>query len=164
MSCKWGFVSFITCIAFATFFASGGNATLATPLSATVPLGDPAIALVQRFNMGAGLESLANQVAHATTTFGIIAKEHGAAEANQLVKAEISKALPTYQKRWNRNLALIYSKHFSAEELRSLTALGKSSPYAGKFRSTHAVVGGEMRASQLLQKLVTEALTAVAKG
>lgn len=165
MSCKRLFLIFVTTIAFATFFAGCSSAASATPTSATASSDDPALALVQRFDMGAGLESLANQVARKTTTFGVIAKKHGASEAINLVKAEISKALPTYQGRWNQNLALIYSKHFSAEELQSLGTLGKSSPYAGEFQSTHAAVGAEMRASssQILKELVTEALTAAAK-
>jgi hypothetical protein len=122
---------------------------------------DPGLALVHRFKMGAGLESLATQVARTTTTFGAVSKQHGPAGAEQRVQREISKALPSYQDQWDRNLAAIYSRHFSAEELRSLATRGTSSPYAGKFTATQAAVAVEMRAtsSPLLQKLVTEALT-----
>ena len=154
------FVVLTISIALATSLAGCNDATSATPPSAAVPSDDPALALVQRFNMGAGLESLANQVAHATTTFAVIVQKHGPSEAEKLVKTEISKATPSYQSRWNQNLALIYAKHFSPEELRSLATLGTGSPYADKFKSTHATVGAEMRSasSQLLQQLVTEAL------
>jgi len=165
MSCNRALVIFAISVALVISLAGCSNATSATPASAVVPSDDPALTLVQRFNMGAGLESLANQVAHTTTTFGVIAQKHGPSGADQLIKAEISKALPTYQSRWNQNLALIYSKHFSAEELRSLAMLGTSSPYTDKFKSTHATVGAEMRdsSSQLLQQLVTEALTSALK-
>jgi len=165
MTYKRVLVIFVTSIAFATFLAGYSDASSVTPTPAAVPSDNPALTLVQRFNMGAGLETLANQVARTTTTFGVIAKKHGASEASKLVKAEISKALPTYQSRWNQNLALIYSKHFSAAELQSLATLGTSSPYAEKFKSTHAVVGAEMHvsSSHLLKELVTEALIAVAK-
>ena len=165
MSCIRIFVIFAISIAFTASLAGCNNATSATPPSVAVPSGDPALALVQRFNMGAGLESLANQVAHATTTFGVIVQKQGASEAEKLVGTEIAKAIPTYQSRWNQNLAVIYGKHFSPEELRSLATLGTSSPYADKFKSTHAAVGAEMRSasSQLLQQLVTEALASALK-
>lgn len=123
--------------------------------------GDPAVALVQRFKLGAGFESLANQAAGATTTFATLAQKHGVAGARQRVRSEISKAIPSYQRRWDQNLASIYSRHFTAEELGSLAAQGTRSPYAEKFRSTQAAIAGEMRdaSSPLLQELVTGALS-----
>jgi hypothetical protein len=161
MSCSRFLVIFSLVMAVAAPLAGCGKATPAAYAPAAAPSGDPGLALVRRLNMGAGLESLANDVAHATTTFGIIAQKHGLSAADKLVKAEIYKALPAYRKRWDQNLARIYSRHFSAEELRSLAMLGTSSPYAGKFRSSHGAVGAEMRdvSGQLLQQLVTAALT-----
>ncbi|UNK42532.1 hypothetical protein MNO14_00020 [Luteimonas sp. S4-F44] len=110
--------------------------------------------------MGARLESLANQAAGATTTFATLAQQHGAAKVKQLVAAEISKLIPAYQARWDRNLAMIYAKHFTPEELRSLATQGTRSPHAAKFRSTRAAVAAEMQAVSrpLLQQLVTQAL------
>lgn len=165
MSCNRIFLIFAISITFAASLAGCNNATSATPQSAAIPSSDPALALVERFNMGAGLESLASQVAHSTTTFGVIVQKHGASEAEKLVRTEIAKAIPTYQSRWNQNLAVIYATHFSPEELRSLATLGTSSPYADKFKSTHAAVGAEMRSasSPLLQQLVTEALASALK-
>jgi hypothetical protein len=122
--------------------------------------GDSAAALVERFKMGAGLESLANQAAGATTTFATLAQQHGAAEAKHLVAGEIARLVPAYQARWDRNLATIYAKHFTPDELRSLATQGTGSPDAAKFRSTQATVAADMQAvsSPLLQQLVTEAL------
>ncbi|ASR43093.1 hypothetical protein BEN78_06560 [Xanthomonas citri pv. mangiferaeindicae] len=110
--------------------------------------------------MGAGLESLANRAAGATTTFATLAQQHGVAKAKQWVAGEISKLVPAYQARWDRNLATIYAKHFTADELRSLATQGTRSPHAAKFRSTQATVAAEMQeaSSPLLQQLVTEAL------
>lgn len=126
---------------------------------------DPALALVQRFHMGAGLESLANDLAHSTTTYAMLVQQHGLIGADRLLKAEISMALPEYQSRWDRNLAAIYSKHFTAEELRSFAALGKGSPYVDKFNATHDAVGAEMRAASkpLLLQLTTESLLGAAR-
>ena len=110
--------------------------------------------------MGARLESLANQAAGATTTFATLAQQHGAAEAKHLVAGEIARLVPAYQARWDRNLATIYAKHFTADELRSLATQGTRSPHAAKFRSTQAAFAAEMQAVSrpLLQQLVTQAL------
>ena len=161
------FVAPAICLAIALLVAGCNKATppAQASVTVTVPSEDPAASLVGRFKMGAGLESLANQVAGTTTTFATLAQKHGVAGAQQLVKDEISKVSPSYQGRWDQNLASIYSKHFSAEELRSLAAQGTSSPHVEKFRSTHAVVAAEMRvvSGPLLQQLVTEALSSAVK-
>ncbi|WP_156170577.1 hypothetical protein [Luteimonas sp. FCS-9] len=155
----------LVCVAaiYVSIALSAAGCSPATPDGQTaIPAAgnDPAVALVQRFKMGAGLESLANQAAGATTTFAMLAQQHGAAEAKRLVGSEISKLLPAYQVRWDRNLATIYAKHFTADELRSLATQGTRSPHNGKFRSTQATVAAEMRevSSPLLQELVMEAL------
>ena len=149
------------CLAVTLLMAGCNKPTPGAQASIAAPSSDPASALVQRFKMGAGLELLANQVAGTTTTFAIIAQKHGVAGAKQLVKDEIAKTIPSYQSRWDQNLTSIYSKHFSAEELRSLAVKGTSSPHIDKFRSTQAVISTEMRAasSPMLQQLVTEALS-----
>jgi hypothetical protein len=121
----------------------------------------PAATLVRRFNMGAGLESLANDNARTTTTFRMLVKRYGTRDAAQLVSEEIHKALPAYQPKWDSNLASIYAKHFSSEELRSLAAEGQRSPYRSQFAATHAEISVEMQklSTSLLEQLVTEALT-----
>ena len=148
-----------TCLVITLLVASCSKSTPAVQPAADASHDNPAAALVKRFNMGAGLESMANQVARTITTFGLIAKEHGTSEAVQVVKGEIPKSLPAYQSRWDNNLASIHSKHFSADELRSLAVQGTSSPCIAKFRSTQETVATEIRAdsSPLLQQLVTKA-------
>lgn len=159
------FTACIICLA-ATLLMSGCSRAAPGPqTSAAATPSDPAAALVQRFKMGAGLESMANQVAGTTTTFAMLAQKRGIEGARQLVRDEITKSIPTYQARWDSNLASIYSKHFTAEELRSLSAQGTSSSHIDKFRSTQSAVATEMRAasSPLLQQLVTEALSNAVK-
>ena len=148
------------CLSIALSAAGCRPASPEAETAISTPGGDPAAVLVQRFKMGAGLESLANQAAGATTTFATLAQQHGAAEARHLVAGEIARLVPAYQARWDRNLATIYAKHFTPDELRSLATQGTGSPDAAKFRSAQATVAADMQAvsSPLLQQLVAEAL------
>lgn len=139
---------------------------LATASTGEQSSADPAMALVKRLDIARNLESLAVQVAHSTTTYGVLVQEHGKREADLLIKREIAKALPPYQQRWEANLAGIYSRHFSAAELASLAAEGRRSPYANKLEASKAQIGAEMRkaSTPLLKDLVTEALKNAATG
>ncbi len=168
--CQWTSVLRATCIATALLLA-GCDSTppaAATVSSASAPAAapgtSPAEALVKRFNMGAGLESLAYDAGRGTTTFGALASQHGAAQADQRLRAEIARALPAYQQRWEHTLASLYARHFSAAELSSLTTQGTASPYAARFRTVQPTVAAEMQAvsKPLLEALVTEALTKAA--
>lgn len=142
-------------------------ATASTPsVPDAAPGASPAEALVKRFNMGAGLASLAYEAARSTTTFGAMAKQHGAAQADQRLRAEMARLLPSYQQRWEHNLASLYARHFSAAELSSLAGHGTASPHAARFRAVQPTVAAEMQAMSkpLLQALVTEALTGAMAG
>ncbi|KRE96784.1 hypothetical protein ASG87_15790 [Frateuria sp. Soil773] len=150
----WGRALAVAAVLLALSVVAPGGA------GAAAEAGDPALALVQRFGMGRGLETLANEAAAGTVTYGSLSRKHGVAAAKQLVATEIHRLLPDYQARWEQNLAAVYAKHFAPDELRSLAAQGKRSPYAAKFSATHAAVASDMRAasSGLLRQLVTEAL------
>ena len=138
----------------------------ATPLPQTkAPSADPAMALVQRLDTAHNLERLANRVAGSTVTFAGLARSHGTDNARQIVAEEITKARPGYQAQWDHNLAEIYARYFSTEELRSLLAQGPRSPYTSKLVSTHEAIALDMRkaSSGILQQLVTESLTNAAR-
>jgi len=122
---------------------------------------DSALAFVQAANMGAGLESLALEVAHRTATYAMLVEKRSASGADALVKKELTALLPKYRPQWDRTLANVYAHHFTSGELRSLAELRSASPYVAKFNSTHQAVANDMKdaASPLLQELVTEALT-----
>ena len=128
-------------------------------------VGDPALALVDRYDLGSNLERMANDVAKATHTYGLVAQVHGANNASAVVAREIEKLVPIYQEQWNKNLANAYSTHFSQAELRSLIAMGKNSPFAGKLVAERHVVSQNMQqhSEALLKELVTEALTNATK-
>jgi hypothetical protein len=108
---------------------------------------------------------MANDVAKATHTYGLVAQVHGAGNASTVVAHEIKKLMPIYQEQWNENLANAYSAHFSQTELRSLTAMGKNSPFAGKLVAERHAVSQDMQqhSEPLLKELVTKALTTATK-
>jgi hypothetical protein len=122
---------------------------------------DPALAMVERFNMGSNLERMALQVAKSTHTYGMIAEKHGSANAELIVAQGIQKLIPEYQSRWNRNLATAYSSHLSRDELRSLATDGNQSAQVSRLLSVQSSVGVDMKNNSmpLLTELVTKALT-----
>lgn len=123
-------------------------------------LGDPGLALVDRYHLGSNLERMANAVAKGTHTYGLVAQIHGVNNASAVVTREIKKLLPTYQERWDKNLANAYSAHFSPAELRSLTQMGAHSPFADKLLTERHAVSQDMQkhSEPLLTELVTKAL------
>lgn len=116
-----------------------------SPISQSLVSGDPALAMVERFNMGLSLERMAVQVAKGTHTYGVIAEKHGAENAASIVVQEIKKLIPEYLPRWNKNLANAYSSHLSQDELRSLAADGKRSPFVSKLLASQAAAGEDMK-------------------
>ena len=123
--------------------------------------GDPAAALVQRFDMGQGLRGLALDAARGTNTYAALVQQYGQEGAGRRTEDAINTLLPHYQAEWDRRLAGLYAQHFTSEELRSLAQQGKRSPYAAKFSAVQPEVASQMRAQStpLLTELVTKALT-----
>ena len=119
-----------------TLLAAPGNGAPTAPVVGDSSSVDPAAAFVEHFNWGTGLQPLAAQLAHGTTTFGTFVLQHGAAAEESRVAAEIAKALAKYQGRWHQHLAAVYAKHLPETELRSLMAQGNTSPYTGKSQAT----------------------------
>ena len=132
-----------------------------SPINRSLVSSDPALAMVERFNMGSNLERMAIQVAKNTHTYGMVAEKHGATNAQLVVAQEIQKLIPEYQPRWNKNLASAYSFHLSQDELRSLATVGKKSPYVSKLLTSQASTGEDMKNSSMpiLAELVTKALS-----
>ena len=135
--------------------------TQAPPAVDPVAPGDPAAALVQRFNMGQGLRGLALDAARATNTYASLVQQLGKATADQQVQTQLDRHLPRYQAAWDQRLSDLYAQHLSAEELRSLAREGTRSPYAAKFSAVQPQVAAQMRTQSrpLLTELVTKALT-----
>ncbi len=135
--------------------------TQAPPAVEPVAPGDPAAALVQRFDMGLGLRGLALDAARGTNTYAALVQQHGQESADRRTEDAINTLVPQYQAEWDRRLAGLYAQRFTSEELRSLAQQGKRSPYAAKFSTIQPEVASQMRANStpLLMELVTKALT-----
>jgi len=100
-------------------------------------------------------------------TYATIAKEVGEIKARELIRKELERLSPAYQKSWNRNLALSYAEFLTVDELVSIANEGKSSKYFSKFQSKQADVGKSMQAksTSVLSKFVSAVLkNAQAKG
>jgi hypothetical protein len=121
---------------------------------------NPALAMVERFNMGSNLEQMAIQVSKTTHTYAMVAQKHGATNAPSIVAQEVKKLIPSYQPQWNKNLANAYSSHLSQQEIHSIALDGKKSPYADKLRDVQNAVGTDMQkaSTQILSELATNAL------
>lgn len=128
---------------------------------------EAAWSFVLRRELGANLKGLALAAALRTQTYAGLVSRIGEAEARSRVSNELASALVKYQYRWNQNLAYVYAKHFTADELVSLTAQGNESPYANKLKEQRSVVGADLRAASepIVTELVTEVMNkAWAKG
>jgi len=110
--------------------------------------------LVQRRQLGSNLATLGIAAAQKTQTFAMMASRLGQAETQRLVSQELEAYANQYQGQWNANLAKIYARHFTAEELTSLATQGKTSPFIGKLIEKQRVVGSEMQ--QLSTPLLTD--------
>lgn len=148
-----------------SFFGCGQRATALDQVSEkaidqVLVSGNPALAMVERFNMGSNLEQMAIQVSKITHTYAMVAEKHGATNAPSVVAQEVKKLISSYQPQWNQNLANAYSSHLSQQELRSIALEGKKSPYAGKLHDVQKIVGINMQkaSTQILNELVTKAL------
>ncbi|WP_313456675.1 hypothetical protein [Stenotrophomonas sp.] len=135
--------------------------TQAPPAVDPATPGDPAAALVQRFNMGQGLRGLALDAARGTNTYASLVQQLGKDAADQQVQTQLDRHLPQFQAAWDQRLGDLYAQHLTAEELLSLTREGTRSPYAAKFSAVQPEVAAQMRSqsSPLLTELVTKALT-----
>ena len=148
----------VVMIAASLALAGCGNGTPA--VSADAPIheapssGDPAADLVRNFRMGANLEEMANEVAASTHTYATVSPTD--------VKAQISRLTPKYQTEWDANLAKAHAAHLSPEELRSLAAEGRRSPFYPKLEQQRPAIAADMKAmsGDLLKQLVSEALAA----
>ena len=123
---------------------------------------DAALALITQRNIGSNMTNLAEAVSKRTVTYGAIEKSLGSDRANAVVSAELKRVQPKYQPQWDQNLAQIYAERFTADELHSLTTLGKTSPSISKLAGMQNEIGRAMqaRSSDLLKRYVSEALSA----
>ncbi len=130
------------------------------PAKAQDGVEDVALNFVITHQVGSNLPQMALAAVSRTETFRMLGYKLGLPEARKQVQDEIAIVAPTYQARWDKNLAEAYAKHLSAQELSSLTSEGDQSQYVSKFASLRRSVGEDMRTSSepLLTEMVSEIL------
>ncbi|RDK06837.1 hypothetical protein DN412_29570 [Cupriavidus lacunae] len=123
---------------------------------------DAALTLITQRNIGSNMTTLAEAVSRKTVTYSAIENSLGTDRAKAVVSAELKRLRPKYQPKWDQNLAQIYAERFTADELHSLSTLGKASPSVPKLASMQNEIGRAMqaRSSDLLKRYVSEALSA----
>jgi len=139
----------------------------AAPFALARPAQGPAMELVQRQQLGSNLKTIALATAQQTETFAMLASKVGAPKAKTLVSKELDSHAREFAPKWNQNLADIYARHFTADELASLAAEGKKSKYADKMVAQQGAIGGEMRraSTPILISYVTASMkTALSKA
>lgn len=77
---------------------------------------DVALSFVITHQVGSNLPKMAMAVASRTETFRILGARWGLPEAQRQIQNEIAIVAPTYQARWDKNLAAAYARHLSAVE------------------------------------------------
>ncbi|MFC4310869.1 hypothetical protein ACFPN2_17370 [Steroidobacter flavus] len=129
---------------------------------------DAAQSMVTTLGLGTNLGSLGLQAAKRMTTYAIIVRQLGEAKAEALVKEELGRVQPKYQKQWNDNLALSYAEFFEPAEMQSIASERQTSQHFAKFINKQPEVGQSMqgRSKDLLIAFVVDgmkgALTKVA--
>ncbi|MEO5933987.1 MAG: hypothetical protein ABIQ08_10600 [Duganella sp.] len=100
---------------------------------------------VHRQGLGRNLRTLAQAAVNKTNTFAMLASKLGTSEAQLLVSKELDAYALQFESQWNANLAEIYARHLSAEELASLASEGRKSRYIDKLNAKRDVIGTEMQ-------------------
>lgn len=138
-------------------------AALWLPAKAQDGAQDAALDFIITHQVGSNLPQMAMAAASRTETFRMLGYQWGLPEARKQVEHEIARVAPTYQARWDQNLAVAYARHLSVQELSSLATEGAQSQYISKFVSLQRAVGEDMRTSSepMLTEMVAEVLVTV---
>jgi hypothetical protein len=89
-----------------------------------------ALKMVQALRLGENLAGMTYQFAKTTTTYRGIEATLGQQKADELLRAEISVAVPKHQGEWNRNLAQAWAPLMTPEEFDSVVSEKQKSPFA----------------------------------
>jgi len=118
-----------------------------------------AVTFIRQRGLSANIYLLTASSASATTTYKTIQQERGAEIAQKQLNSAMRQVVPKYQPEWDRVMGDIYSRHFSTEELTSLTTLGTKSPAVPKLYAEQNAIGPEMQ--KALQPLLTSVVAEV---
>lgn len=128
------------------------------PLTMATPTESAAVELIRLQHVGRNLKMLAALVAPRTQTFAMMAAKLGRSETELLISKELDAFADQFQGQWDSNLAKIYARHFTLEELVSLTSGGRNSPYFNKIAAKEEAMSVEMR--QLSKPILVEYVSA----
>jgi hypothetical protein len=130
------------------------------PVAKSGPAETAATEFVQQRQLGRNLKTLAGAVAANTQTYAMLVSKIGAGGAQALVGQELDAYIGQYQGKWDSNLAQIYARHFTPEELRSLASEGRNSRFLNKLVSKQEAIGAEMESQSkpILSSYVSAAL------
>ncbi len=141
------------------FFALFSTAVLAATSE------ELAFSLVEKYGFGGNLQNISYQAASQTQTYKMMVNKVGEQKTQSLVKSEVDKLIPSYQKQWNKNLASSYAQVLNAEKLQSLLDAGPSSKYASDLKAKQGEIGKIMQSKStgLLNELLTKATNSAFK-
>jgi hypothetical protein len=116
--------------------------------------------LINKFNLGSNLKSIAIQATIMTVTYQILVKKHGEIGALKNLLKEMNKVLPEYQPAWNKNLINIYAKHFTVEDLLYFLKEGRSFHSTSKFKDKIDLIANDMKkeSSEILKNFIEKVL------
>lgn len=120
-----------------------------------------AIHFIETLGIGNNLKVISASAARDTKTYNMIVSKIGPVRAESILKTELTKSTDKYQDQWNKNLAHVYLKYFSVDELNSLSKDKQKSPYAKKMVKKLREISSSMQSKSngLLKTIVTEAIT-----
>ena len=133
---------------------------LPASMSVAASADEVALSFIEKYGIGNNLAALSYQIASNTQTYKIISNKVGELKAQELVKSEINKLVPSYQNQWNKILSSSYAEVFSLEKLQSLLDEGPASKYSGEVKEKQKEIGSlvHVKSKDLLNELLTKAL------
>ncbi|QEI07699.1 hypothetical protein FXN63_19045 [Pigmentiphaga aceris] len=121
---------------------------------------DAAYSFVTKQRLGHNFETTARGLIEESAPYMGLVQQLGAVKAKRLVSDEFNARIDVYLTRWERSLANVFAKHFTAQELSSLTAEGGASAHRAKFVQKQTVIEQDISAATkpVLKEFVTEVL------
>ncbi|MYM37430.1 hypothetical protein GTP38_24180 [Duganella sp. FT94W] len=115
------------------------------PFAMAGPTESAATEFVNSRQLGRNMKTLAFVAAMRTHTFAMMLSKLSVTQAQSLLSQELDAYAHQFQGQWNANLAQVYARHFTVEELRSLASEGRNSRFIGKLASQQGSIGAEMQ-------------------
>lgn len=121
---------------------------------------EEAIKFIEKMGLGSNLISLALTAGKSTQTFNLLAMKMGLSRANDLFIESMENVLSTYQREWDKKMALAYLNFFTLDELRCVSDGMSNSQAVNKFNAMRIDIGNNIQCSakNILSALIAEIL------